>query len=153
MELEKFRLLVKKIVEESNNLKNQYTNERNAPVNYACIFCQNEVQYRDFVALANELGTVIKETSTGLLFNIKPLETISGKLKLLKIRKPDVTRPEKGDADFTVLDYKKFKKKFLKQKEFSLIVREFFEMIELVDPSFKVRTYFSNPPLDHQLGI
>jgi hypothetical protein len=96
---------------------------------------------------------VVEETSTGPLFHIQPLNTIAGKLRLLKIRKPDTTRLELGDADFTVSNYPEFKKKYLSQKGFSLIVRKNFEMIELVDPKFSVRAYFSNPPLDKQLGI
>ena len=38
-----------------------------------------------------------------------------------------------------------FKEKYLSQKEFKLIMRENFEMIELIDPQFDVRVYFSNP--------
>ena len=37
---------------------------------------------------------------------------------------------------------------------FLLIVKnDNFEMIELVDSNFNIRVYFSNPPLDKQLGI
>ena len=39
------------------------------------------------------------------------------------------------------------------EKNFKLIIRENMEMIELVEKQSKVRTYFSNPPLDKQLGI
>lgn len=99
------------------------------------------------------IGNVIKETPTGPLFHITPLNTVAGKLQLLKIRKPDATRPELGDADFTVTNYAEFKKKCLSQRGFKLIVRENFEMIELVDPQFNVRAYFSNPPLNEQLKI
>lgn len=73
---------------------------------------------------------------------------------LLKIRKPDPTRPERGDADFTLRDYNSFKEKYLKDAEhFKLIDRGNFEMIELKDPKFDVRSYFSNIPLTVQLGI
>jgi len=153
MNVENLKQLVQEIVKKANTLKNKYTSEKNAPVNYACIFCQNDEQYDSLVALVKEIGKVIKETPTGPLFHIQPLDTIAGKLQLLKIRKPDATRPELGDADFTVSNYPKFKKKYLSQKGFKLIVRENFEMIELTDPPFNVRVYFSNPPLDKQFGI
>jgi len=112
----------------------------------------NEVVIVDTGSIDNT-GKIIEETLTGPLFHIQPLETIAGKLQLLKIRKPDVTRPELGDADFTISNYAEFKKKYLSQKGFNLIIRKNFEMIELVDPQFNVRAYFSNPPLSKQFEI
>ena len=76
-----------------------------------------------------------------------------GDLRLLKIRKPYPTHPERGNADFTVSDYQNFKKENLAKKNFKLIKREDFEMIELTDPDFNVRVYFSNPPTDKKFGI
>jgi len=153
MNVTTLKQLVEEIVKNANDLKNKHTLEKNAQVNYACIFCQSDEQYDNLAALVQEVGKVVEETPNGPLFHIQPLNTIAGKLRLLKIRKPDATRQELGDADFTVTDYSEFKKKYLSQKGFSLIVRKNFEMIELVDPKFNVRTYFSNPPLDKQLGI
>ena len=152
MNLEEFKNLVKDIVKESARLKDKHTDKSNAPVNYVAIFCQNDKEYKDFFNLANELGKIYKDTATGPLFLID-LDTESGKLKLLKVRKPDKTRKERGDADFTVDDYNVFKEKYLSKPGFSLIERENFEMIELIDPEFNVRAYFSNPPLDKQFGL
>ncbi len=153
MDVRNLRQFVQEIVKKASNLKDKHTSEKNASVNYACIFCQNDEQYDSFVTVVQKISKVVEETPTGTLFHIQPLNTIAGKLRLLKIRKPDATRPELGDADFTVSDYPEFKKKYLSQEGFSLIVRKNFEMIELVDPKFNVRAYFSNPPLDKQLGI
>lgn len=100
-----------------------------------------------------KIGEVILDTKTGPLFKIALLDTVAGNLKLVKIRKPDETRPERGDADFTINNYPKFKKEFLNKEEFKLIEREKFEMIELMDSKFNVRGYFSNPPLSKQLKI
>jgi len=153
MDIESFKQLIKKIVLESNRLKNKHTSEKEVPVNYACIFCQSAEEYDNLKMLAEQIGKIVEETSTGPLFQIQPLETVAGKLKLLKIRKPDVTRPEMGDADFTVSNYNKFKKESLARDGFKLIVREDFEMIELKDSLFNVLAYFSNSPLDGQLGV
>ncbi|RJQ17060.1 hypothetical protein C4573_03310 [Candidatus Woesearchaeota archaeon] len=142
--------MVKDIVKKANSLKDTYTSEKNARVNYACVFCQNDAQYTHFVSAVK--GKIIEQTPTGPLFQIQPVNTVAGKLQLLKIRKPDKARPELGDADFTV-SYQEFKKKYLSQKGFSLIIRKNFEMIELKDPSFDVLAYFSHPPLDKQFGI
>jgi hypothetical protein len=151
MDINELKEFVKEIVKKADALKNKYTSEKPAPVNYACIFCQTEVQYDDLLKITSTIGKIIKETPTGPLFQIKPLDTVAGRLRLLKIRKPDITRTELGDADFTVSDYPKFKKKYLSRKGFKLIERENFEMIELIDSEFDVRVYFSNPPLDKQL--
>lgn len=101
---------------------------------------------------ATQLGRVIHETPTGPLFHIKPFETCAGLLKLLKIRKAYEDRPEKGDTDFTIENFEEFKTTYLKKPYFKLIQRPNFEMIELDDDS-DVLVYFSNPPLDKQLGL
>jgi len=138
------------IVEQAKQLKDAHTSEKNAPVNYACIFCQNEQEYEQFYTAASEMGKVIKETPSGELFHITPVDTVAGKLQLVKIRKPDPTRPERGDADFTVADYDTFKKAYMSKEGFKLIENrpDIIEMIELMDPSFDVRAYFSKVPLD-----
>ncbi len=153
MELNQLITLVKKIVAEACKLKDAHTTAKHAPVNYACIFTQNQKEYEALVATANKIGAVVKETPSGLLFHIPPINTVAGDLRLVKIRLPDVTRPERGDADFTILDYHVFKKKYLSKKGFKLIPRENFEMIELMNATFNVRVYFSYPPLGEQLKI
>lgn len=153
MNEEELKKKIQDIVTRAASLKNKYIDDKNAPVNYACIFSQNDEEYAELVEAAHKIGDVVKETPTGLLFWINPLKTVAGDLRLLKIRLPDVVRPELGDADFTILNFLGFKKKVLSKSEFKLIKREDFEMVELVDPEFDVRVYFSNPPLDEQFGV
>lgn len=144
--------LIENIVKEAESLKDKYTNQKGIPVNYTCIFCQSEKEQSNFLKEAHKLGTIIQETPSGPLFKIS-LDTIAGKLQLLKIRKPDPTRPERGDADFAVSDYPAFKEKYFNQPGFSLIKKDNFEMIELCEKDNNVRVYFSDPPLDKQLGL
>ncbi len=144
--------LIKKIVSEAKALKDKYTDQKNIPVNYACIFCQSTEEQKYFLAEASRLGKVIEETPSGPLFQIY-LDTAAGKLQLLKIRKPDPARPERGDADFTVPDYPSFKEKYLGQPGFSLMQKEKLEMIELYEKGADVRVYFSFPPLDQLFGL
>lgn len=153
MNTKELKTLVQDIVFEATKLKNIHTSELEAPVNYACIFSHSSEEYDKMILLAEKMGSVVKETPTGLLFHIQDLDTVSGMLKLLKIRKPDSTRLELGDADFTVSDYNIFKEGSLVKPGFKLIMRDYMEMIELVDGAFNVRAYFSNPPLDVQLGL
>ena len=153
MNIENLKIKIQNIVEKATELKNQYIDDKNTPVNYACIFSQSQEEYNELVETTRHMGNVVKETATGLLFQIKPLKTISGALQLLKIRLPDSTRPELGDADFTVSHFLEFEKKYLSRSGFKLIKRENFVMIELIDSQFDVRVYFSHPPLDIQLNI
>ena len=145
--------LARRIVKNAGELKDKHTDEKGARVNYTAIFSQSSNEYDILLKLAKNIGEVIEDTPTGPLFLINPIPTNSGALKLLKVRMPDKTRPERGDADFTVSDYDTFKKTYLSRPGFKLIKREKFEMIELIDSTFNVRTYFSHPPLNEQLGI
>lgn len=140
-------ILIQKIVKEAEILKDRYTDQKNIPVYYACIFCQSEEEYLEFLKEAQKLGKVVEERINSLLFRISPIETCAGKIELIRIRKPDKTRPERGDADFKVLDYLSFKEKYLKEDGFSLILRNDSEMIELHKQEENVRVYFSSPLL------
>jgi len=153
METEDLKKIVKSIVEKATALKNKYIDDKNTLVNYACIFSQSKEEYEELLEAARKIGRVIQETPTGLLFHIEPLETVSGVLKLLKIRIPDYTRPERGDADFTISNFPEFEKKYLSKPGFKIIKKPDFYMIELTDSDFDVRAYFSNPPLDKELNI
>ena len=153
MTKEELQKMIQSIVFQAKELKDKYLIEDDSVVNYAAIFSQNDNEYKDLLETVKEIGGVILDTKTGPLFKITPLDTVAGSLKLVKIRKSDETRPERGDADFTIDDYDKFKKEFLSKEGFKLIEREDFEMIELMDSEFNVRAYFSNPPLDEQLKV
>lgn len=145
--------LIQEIVSQAYQLKETIIDEA-SPVNYACIFAQSEEKYAMLIEATKEISIIIAiETTMGPVFKIHPLETIAGKLQLLKIRKPDPQRPEQGDADFTLQDYLRFKKEHLGKAWYTLIERENFEMIEYQDPDSDVLVYFSHPPLDVQLGI
>jgi hypothetical protein len=152
MNTEDLKKIVKDIVAQAEQIKQRIVNDA-APVNYACIFCQNDEEYALFIDAAKEIGKVVQDTETGLAFQIKPLETVAGDLQILKVRKPDPTRPERGDADFTLSDYKTFKQVHLNQNGFKLIKKSDFEMIEYKDPKENVLLYFSNPTLGQVLGI
>ena len=150
---EELQKMIQSIVSQAKGLKDKHSVGNDSNVNYAAIFSQSDNEYKDLLESIKEFGEVILDTKTGPIFKIAPLNTVAGDLKLVRIRKPDKTRPERGDADFTVDDYDKFKKEFLGKEGFKLIKREDFEMIELMDPEFNVRAYFSNPPLDEQLKV
>ncbi len=150
---EDLRALTKEIVEQAHRLSRKHTGERDAPVNYACIFAQSDAEFSVMVAFAKELGNVVDETPTGPVFLIEGLPTSAGEVRILKIRRPDSKRPERGDADFTVRNFAVFKEKNLGRPGFGLITRPNMEMIELIDSSFDVLAYYSHPTLADVLGI
>ena len=153
MSPEDLKNLVKEIVAQANSFKNTLVKE-NVPVNYACIFSQSEEEFKMLLEATLQLGgKVVIKTQAGPVFQIDPLLTIAGNLQLLKIRKPDPKRPERGDADFTLQNYDQFKKENLSRPDLNLIKRDNFEMIEAISPDYNVLVYFSNPPLDRQLGL
>lgn len=152
MNIEDLKNIIKDIIAQADDLKKTIVTCP-APVNYACIFCQSEDEYSSFLDMAKQMGKVIQDTKAGPVFQIESLPTVAGNLRLLKIRKPDPTRPERGDADFTLSNYDEFKKEHINQKGFKLIDKGNFEMIEYKAPDSNVLVYFSNPTLAHVLGI
>ncbi len=145
--------LVKEVVAKSQKLSSAHILDKKAPVNYACIFTHSIAEFEEMSKLAHKLGSIAQETPTGPVFEISPLQTAAGALRLLKIRKPDPKRPERGDADFTIEDFGTFKKEYLGKPGFTLIKRAEYEMVELIDPSYDVIAYFSHPTLAEILKL
>ena len=142
------------IVNNAKHLVENHMEYKNLPVNYACIFAQNDNEYLELSEAAKKLAIkILKETPNGFLYQIQPIQTNAGVLQIIKIRKPDSTRPELGDADFTVGDFEHLKNIYLKKEGYKLIPKDNFVMIELYDPKYNVRAYFSNPPLDKQFRL
>lgn len=148
-----FEETVKYIVDKSFELKNKFTDAKDAPVEFACIFCQNEDEYRNLDRLVGEKGGIVQETPSGKIYLLtEGIPTKAGFLRLLKVRKPDPDRKEKGDADFNI-SYAGLKAKYSNDPRFELIKRDSFEMLRLSDPEFDVMSCFSNIPMSKDLGI
>lgn len=135
------------IVGESVKLKNEYTDEIHAKVEFGDVFARDENEYQQLTDVINKLGTVVFSGPTGNIYSLKnPIETVAGNLYLVKIRKPENKLRFRGDADFDT-DYPKLKQKYQSNFNFELIVRDKFEMLRLSDPDFDVMTCFSNIPV------
>lgn len=145
--------VVSYIANKSGELKNKYTGELSAPIEFACIFCQNYAEYKEYSRQIEPLGKVVQDTSTGYVYLLKEaINTGSGPLWLVKVRKLDPQRKERGDADFNT-DYRKFKKAYFGKPNFGLIERGDFEMLRIADPQFDVMTCFYSVPLSKILGV
>ena len=115
MNIDDFKKIVTDIVAQADILKRKFVTNL-APVNYACIFCQNDEEYTLFIKMTEQIGKIIQNTQTGPVFQIDPLPTLAGILQLLKVRKPDSTRYDRGDADFTLSNYDEFKEAHINKK-------------------------------------
>lgn len=137
--------IIEYITKNCKDLKDKYINE-DLKIDYICIFSQSQKEYEELLEIASSVGKLVDKTKTGPVFKFhNPPQTIIGKPKVIKIRIPDNTRPERGDVDFTS-NYSDFKNKYFDDNKFKLIKREKFEMLELKDPAFNVLVYFSSIP-------
>jgi hypothetical protein len=140
-------------VADAASLKDESTDQIDAQVSWCCVFCQSDEEYSRLTIAGEGQGVLAQETHNGPVFVMPPLPTPSGSLRVFKIRQPDPTRPERGDADFASTDYEAFKAGCLGLPGFKLIRKPEFEMIELMAPGRDVRVYFSNPPVEEHSGI
>lgn len=141
------------IVTRSVELKNTYTTELNAPVEFACIFCRSEEEYLEFTREIETLGSIVETTPSGYTYLLsEPVATVAGPLRLVKIRRPDPKRHQRGDADFNT-DYEEFKKRYGGDPKFERVIRPTFEMLRLSEPDFDVMACFSSIPKSKELGI
>lgn len=148
-----FNKILNHLVNSGIILIKKYTSEINIPIEFACIFCQNQKEYKKLTQVINNLGEVVQDTPTGYTYFLNdPIITQAGKLKLVKIRIPDATRKERGDTDFNT-NYTEFKSKYQNKTGFKLIERDNFEMLRLSDPNFDVMVCFSNIPLGQTLNL
>jgi hypothetical protein len=147
--------LINDIVDRTASLNRRHLPDEALSVNYAAVFCQTSEEYSKLIEAMRSLGEIVSDTSTGPLFKFhEALQTTAGPLWLVKVRQVDPTRPQRGDADFTVNDYAGFKHKHAAdQDHFRVIDRGNYEMIELRDPEFGVLSYFSSVPLTRDLGL
>ncbi len=147
--------IINYIVNQGIKSVRENTDENALLLDYMGIFVKDDAEFVLINDLLKTLGTPGDKTatSTGVTYLLnEPIETSAGTLKVLKIRKPDPTRPQRGAPDFRVGDYLKFKKKYLSNgHNFSLIIRPEYEMMEL--KGIDVLVYFPSRSFDDRQGI
>lgn len=153
MDLKKLNQIVIDIVDKTQVMVKESTNSWPMSVSWCCIFCQDDDEFKHLSEAALKYGTLAKQTHNGPIVILPAIKTSGGTLRIVKIRQPDTTRPERGDADFAVDDYAKFKETHLSKDGFTLIQKPEFEMLELMQPGAQTRAYFSNPPVEEHEGI
>jgi hypothetical protein len=129
------------------------TNNEPAVLDYLAIFSKDDGEYKELDLILSPLGQEVdKEVSkTGRTFKLlEPLMTPAGPLYLLKIRRFDPTRPQRGAPDFKVPNYSQFKERYLKGGgNMTLMIRSAYEMIEI--KGVDVLVYIPSHPLSERL--
>lgn len=134
MDKNEFEKIINYIVEQGL-LALKKINEENCVIDYVAIFSKNENEFKSLELVAEKMGGEAdkENVKTGRTFLLnKSIDTSAGKLSLVKIRKPDATRPQRGAPDFKVKNYQEFKDKYLQSSgDFTLMIRKDYEMIEI----------------------
>lgn len=122
--------LVRYIANQTVSLKNKYIEEE-LPIDYLTIFSHSEQEFADMKNIMSSIGEIIDDNNGPVYRLNTPISVTTGKLSFLRIRHPDLDRPQKGCDDFWVGNYEEFKDKYLGRfsKNMALIKRPSYEMI------------------------
>jgi len=127
--------IVKYLIDQGLAAIHKRTNEKTPAIDYVAIFSKDENEFQELLAVAETMGKEVDQGTarTGKTYLLdQPLTTPAGVLYLLKIRKPDDTRPQRGAPDFKIQNYAQFKEKYLRSSgSFTLMLKKDYEMIEL----------------------
>ena len=126
--------IVQVIAQKVENLI-QRTIGHELPITYLTIFSHNKNEYNRFIEWLSELG-IKSEANNGVKFELKkPIETVGGEIKNIRVRNPDPYRSQIGCADVKVENYDSFKNEELPKHPDNLRIPEHpkYEMIEFFD--------------------
>lgn len=156
MNKEKLQEIINYIAQQGlKTIKENTSNEQQAALDYLAIFSKDEDECKGIDRVLEPIGEdVDKEVSkTGRTFKLfEPLTTPVGPIYLLKVRRPDPTRPQRGAPDFRVPSYDQFKEKYLKDGgNMTLMIRSAYEMIEI--KGVDVLVYIPSHPLSERLEV
>lgn len=154
MERQELEKIVIYLVEQGLATIKRFTDEQNPVIEYAAIFSKDDNEFRNLEQIAETMGTEVnKETiETGRTFLLdQPVDTVAGPVSLVKIRKPDDTRPQLGAPDFKIHNYSEFKEKYIRKNgNFTLMLKKDYEMIEIKGKD--VLVYIPNKTLSERIN-
>lgn len=115
---------------------------RSFAISSLTIFSHYQDEYELLVKILSEMGTPFNENNGPRVTLHEPIVVGTNEITHLRIRKPDVERPQVGCNDFDT-DFEAFKKQYLtaNPSNLCLIKRPDYEIIELRDPDFDVLAY------------
>lgn len=112
------------------------------PIKSLTIFSHSEDEYENLMKILFTLGTFHNENNGPRVKLNQSIVVEDNKIEYLRIRKPDIERPQVGCNDFET-EYQAFKDEYLDKhpEHLRLIKRPEYEMIEFFDPDFDVLAY------------
>lgn len=140
--------IVKYLIEKADQLINSYKMQDGiTKIDYVAIFPKSAVDETSLVESLKHIGLPVKETPTGTIYKLTTfVEMPQGEVQLVKIKKFDKNRTQRGYIDYEVADYQKFKMENLSKGVVEISQNaEGMEMLKLVDP--EVLIFFPENPL------
>ncbi len=116
---------------------------KSLPVKSLTVFSHYPDEYEKLTTILFELGTLINENNGPRVVLHKSIAIADNQIDHLRVRIPDIERPQVGCNDFEVENYEAFKTEYLPQYPENLrcIVRPEYEMIEFFHPNYDVLAY------------
>lgn len=113
------------------------------PIHSLTVFSHSGGEFEYLKVLLGTLGLPYNENNGPRVTLYEPIVVGSNTITHLRIRKPDLERPQVGCNDFDVEDYEAFKAEYLAKHPDNLILikRPDYEMIEFRHPDFDVLAY------------
>lgn len=109
-------------------------------IGYLTIFSHSNSQYEELIEELGKLGKR-QEANNGYRFELfETLSLLNEDIKMVRIRKPDVHRPELGCCDLIYQDYGALRSLAL-DRGMDIIIRKDYEMIELSTFDIPVYAY------------
>ena len=153
MNNEELKKIVTYLVKQGLDTIENNTDENQAVIDYVSIFSKDDNEFKNLELVAETMGVQVDKENikTGKTYLLnEPIETPAGNLKLVKIRIPDATRPQRGAPDFKIQNYQQFKEKYLQSSgNFTLMTRKDYEMIEI--KGVDVLVYIPNKTLGERM--
>ena len=133
--------VVKYIASETSKLSKKIVGEI-FPIKSLTVFSHSLAEFELLQNILNEIGKPYNFNNGPRVELYKPIEIENNLVTHLRVRKPDLERPQIGCNDFEI-DYFNFKEKYLTKypSNLSLIIRSEYEMIEFHDDAFNVLAY------------
>jgi len=112
------------------------------PIHSLTVFSHEEKEFENLKNILSRIGKPFNENNGPRVVLLSPINAGENLITLLRIRKPDIERPQVGCNDFDT-DYYSFKNNYLSKypNNLKLIERPEYEMIEFYDHNFDVLAY------------
>ena len=113
------------------------------PIHTLTVFAHTDMEFEQLKSVLAIMGTPYNENNGPRATLHEPITVGSDIVTHLRIRHPDLERPQVGCNDFDIENYEIFKSEYLTKHPENLILikRPEYEMIEFCHPDFDVLAY------------